>query len=124
MLSTNNRQNFTCPRCGLRQSYVLDKRTTGDGAVTRRRRECPDCGQRFTTYERVAAEADEATVLRVNAVDLADGYYWWRKDGTESWVLAEVLHRNGRFVARFFNGMNITDRPWGEWMRVELAIPA
>ena len=40
-----------CPNCGHADSRVTDSRDTG--AETRRRRECADCGARFTTYERV-----------------------------------------------------------------------
>ena len=41
-----------CPFCGASDTRVLDTRTVGDGTVVRRRRECPVCGSRFTTYER------------------------------------------------------------------------
>ncbi len=41
-----------CPFCQHRDSRVLDSRTSDDDTVVRRRRECPDCGRRFTTYER------------------------------------------------------------------------
>ena len=40
-----------CPYCG-KKSKVVDTRSAGEGI--RRRRECKACGQRFTTYERVA----------------------------------------------------------------------
>jgi len=40
-----------CPYCGNR-TKVIDSRSAGEGI--RRRRECLACGQRFTTYERVA----------------------------------------------------------------------
>ena len=42
-----------CPFCGHADSQVKDSRPTEDGAVIRRRRLCPECGGRFTTYERV-----------------------------------------------------------------------
>ncbi|MEW6524005.1 MAG: transcriptional regulator NrdR [Bacillota bacterium] len=42
-----------CPFCGYLDSRVLDTRPTDDGAVIRRRRECPGCDRRFTTYERI-----------------------------------------------------------------------
>lgn len=42
-----------CPYCQYEDSRVLDSRTGEDGAVVRRRRECPRCRRRFTTYERV-----------------------------------------------------------------------
>lgn len=42
-----------CPFCGLSDSRVLDSRPTVEGDSIRRRRECGDCGKRFTTYEKV-----------------------------------------------------------------------
>lgn len=42
-----------CPFCGYLDSRVLESRPTDDVAAIRRRRECPRCGRRFTTYERV-----------------------------------------------------------------------
>jgi transcriptional repressor NrdR len=42
-----------CPFCGFEDSQVKDSRTTDDGAAIRRRRECPECSGRFTTFERV-----------------------------------------------------------------------
>jgi transcriptional repressor NrdR len=43
-----------CPHCGQAQHKVIDTRDTGDSI--RRRRQCEQCGQRFTTYENVAAD--------------------------------------------------------------------
>jgi transcriptional repressor NrdR len=42
-----------CPYCGGLDTQVKDSRPTDDGAAIRRRRVCPDCGGRFTTFERV-----------------------------------------------------------------------
>jgi len=42
-----------CPFCGNDDSQVKDSRPTEDGAAIRRRRQCPDCGGRFTTFERI-----------------------------------------------------------------------
>lgn len=42
-----------CPHCGHDSHRVIDTRNTGD--AIRRRRQCEQCGQRFTTYEHVAA---------------------------------------------------------------------
>jgi transcriptional repressor NrdR len=42
-----------CPHCGHDQHKVIDTRDAGDSI--RRRRECRKCGQRFTSYEHVAA---------------------------------------------------------------------
>ena len=44
-----------CPFCSNVRTKVLDKREIGSGTVTRRRRECLECGKRFTTYERAEA---------------------------------------------------------------------
>jgi transcriptional repressor NrdR len=46
-----------CPYCGHQDSRVLDSRPAEEGSSIRRRRECPSCGRRFTTYERVEAPA-------------------------------------------------------------------
>ncbi len=40
-----------CPACGCVDSRVLDSRPVDDDSSIRRRRECPVCGRRFTTYE-------------------------------------------------------------------------
>ena len=42
-----------CPFCGNEESQVKDSRPTDDNATIRRRRACPSCGARFTTFERV-----------------------------------------------------------------------
>ena len=42
-----------CPYCGSLDTQVKDSRPADDSASIRRRRVCPDCGGRFTTFERV-----------------------------------------------------------------------
>ena len=42
-----------CPFCGYEDSKVINSRSCQDGAAIRRRRECQECGKRFTTYEHV-----------------------------------------------------------------------
>jgi transcriptional repressor NrdR len=42
-----------CPFCGHDDTQVKDSRPSDDGSAIRRRRFCPNCGQRFTTIERV-----------------------------------------------------------------------
>jgi transcriptional repressor NrdR len=51
-----------CPYCGGEDSQVKDSRPTEDGSSIRRRRVCPTCGGRFTTFERV--QLRELTVLK------------------------------------------------------------
>lgn len=41
-----------CPRCGCEESKVVDSRPSENNDAIRRRRECIQCGCRFTTYER------------------------------------------------------------------------
>ncbi len=54
---------MNCPFCDSK-TKVLDKRETEADTATRRRRECLDCGKRFTTYERI-----ESAVLIVRKKD-------------------------------------------------------
>lgn len=42
-----------CPYCGGLETQVKDSRPSDDHSAIRRRRVCPDCGGRFTTFERV-----------------------------------------------------------------------
>lgn len=66
-----------CPFCGELDSKVLDSRAIDDGSAIRRRRECPRCGRRFTTYERL----DEVPLIVV------------KKDGRrEAFDRNKVLH--------------------------------
>ena len=43
-----------CPSCGYSESKVVDSRPSEDDTTIRRRRECLECGHRFTTYERLS----------------------------------------------------------------------
>jgi transcriptional repressor NrdR len=51
-----------CPYCGSLDTQVKDSRPTEDASSIRRRRVCPDCGGRFTTFERV--QLRELTVVK------------------------------------------------------------
>lgn len=51
-----------CPFCGHAESQVKDSRPSEDGAAIRRRRSCPECGRRFTTFERV--QLRELTIIK------------------------------------------------------------
>ena len=42
-----------CPLCQAKETRVVDSRLAGEGFQVRRRRECGECGERFTTYEKV-----------------------------------------------------------------------
>ncbi len=51
-----------CPFCGHMESQVKDSRPSEDGGAIRRRRFCPACGGRFTTFERV--QLRELTIVK------------------------------------------------------------
>jgi transcriptional repressor NrdR len=51
-----------CPFCSHENSQVKDSRPTEDGSSIRRRRQCEDCGARFTTFERI--QLRELTVVK------------------------------------------------------------
>lgn len=51
-----------CPFCGHADSNVRETRAADDNASIRRRRECPECGARFTTFER--AQLRELMVVK------------------------------------------------------------
>ncbi len=53
-----------CPYCGGLDTQVKDSRPTDDASSIRRRRVCPDCGGRFTTFERV--QLRELMVVKKN----------------------------------------------------------
>lgn len=53
-----------CPFCGNEDTQVKDSRPAEDGASIRRRRSCPACGNRFTTFERV--QLRELTVIKTD----------------------------------------------------------
>ncbi|HEY8586227.1 MAG TPA: transcriptional regulator NrdR [Rhodanobacter sp.] len=51
-----------CPFCQYEDTRVIDSRLTDDGSTVRRRRECPQCGERFNTYEN--AELKLPTIVK------------------------------------------------------------
>lgn len=53
-----------CPFCGNMDTQVKDSRPSEDGLTIRRRRFCPECNSRFTTFERV--QLRELTVIKKN----------------------------------------------------------
>lgn len=53
-----------CPFCGCDDTQVKDSRNADDNTAIRRRRECPECGSRFTTFERI--QLRELIVIKKN----------------------------------------------------------
>ena len=70
-----------CPFCGQAKDKVVDSRESGTGDAIRRRRECLDCGRRFTSYERI----DEIPYLVIKK----DG----RREAFDRQKLLAGLHR-------------------------------
>ena len=54
--------NMRCPFCSYENSQVKDSRATEDNTSIRRRRLCPACGARFTSFERV--QLRDLTVIK------------------------------------------------------------
>ena len=54
-----------CPFCAFEESKVIDSRPTDEGERIRRRRECLNCGRRFTTYEII--ESLPIIVIKIRA---------------------------------------------------------
>ena len=64
-----------CPFCGNLEDKVVDSRESREGDVIRRRRECLDCGRRFTSYERID-EIPTWLPKRWQPRDLTARNYW------------------------------------------------
>ncbi|MCH6590055.1 MAG: transcriptional regulator NrdR [Alphaproteobacteria bacterium] len=73
-----------CPFCGHGDTQVKDSRPTEENATIRRRRYCPECGSRFTTFERV--QLRELSVIK--------------KDGEKVLFDREKLMRSLRIALR------------------------
>lgn len=60
--------NFRCPHCGEENATkVKDSRTTLDGRIIRRKRECHICEGRFNTYEVTIMPTDKYAVVKLEA---------------------------------------------------------
>ena len=55
-----------CPFCGCMESQVKDSRPSEDSSSIRRRRQCPQCGGRFTTFEYI--QSKDLIVVKKNDV--------------------------------------------------------
>lgn len=61
-----------CPFCQTDDDRVVDSRLTDEGTAIRRRRECNQCQQRFTTYERLETEDHLRVVKSDGRIELFD----------------------------------------------------
>ncbi len=55
-----------CSQCSSVDTKVIESRDVSEGEAIRRRRSCPDCGYRFTTYERI--ERPQIIVIKNNGI--------------------------------------------------------
>jgi len=60
-----------CPYCGDENTQVVDTRENEDGDTVRRRRRCPVCDKRFTTYERVELQLPQVVKKNGSRTDYA-----------------------------------------------------
>lgn len=70
LLIITEEEIMRCPKCNYTESKVIDTRPTDDGAKIRRRRECMDCGHRFTTYEKI----EETQIVVIKRDGTRQGY--------------------------------------------------
>ncbi len=79
-----------CLNCANEDTKVIDSRVAGDGVAIRRRRECPSCGFRFSTYE-------EMEILDLSVL---------KRDGSKETYSREKLDRG---IRRAFEKRPISD---------------
>lgn len=114
-----------CPFCGFLDSQVKDSRPSEDGLTIKRRRFCPDCGGRFTTYERI--EMRELFVIKkggdkrlfdpsklLKSMQLAT-----RKRPVEDEQLEEIVSRITKKLEKYGEG-EITSQAVGQLVMNEL----
>lgn len=114
-----------CPFCQHDDTRVIDSREADDGATIRRRRECPQCGERFNTFETIEIklpavvksdgrrEAFDERKLRVG-VERALHHRPVASDALDN-VMREVVRQ-----LRSVNEREVVSRLIGEWVMNEL----
>src|SRR3990172_6131986 len=114
-----------CPFCSAVNNKVIDSRLSKDEVVIRRRRECIDCGRRFTTYERV--EEIHPLVIKKNGArepfDRMKILNGLRKACEKRPISVDMLDRMTERVekqALEFDGKEIQTRVIGDWIMKEL----
>lgn len=116
-----------CPFCNVQDTKVIDSRLSGDGDQVRRRRECLECQERFTTYENI-----ELTLPRIIKQDgsremfsidkLRSGFLHALQKRVVATDLVEksinkILHK-----LRTSGDREISSQMIGEWVMDELKI--
>ena len=88
---------MNCPFCNNTDTKVVDSRETNEGKITRRRRECPKCETRFSTYE-------EVELIRLSVVKRDGCKTDYNKDKIESGI-RKALEKRPVTEERFFKLM-------------------
>lgn len=114
-----------CPFCGHNDTQVKDSRPSEDGLSIRRRRYCPECDSRFTTFERI--QSRELTVVKsdgqkrpfepgklTHSIQIAT-----RKRDVSEEVVEQIVNRIMRTLEEENDG-DITTRHIGELVMTEL----
>jgi len=107
-----------CPFCGKQETKVIDSRLASEGAQVRRRRECLDCGERFTTFE--SAELVMPRIIKSNDDKLITGIMRaLEKRPVESERVDAAISRLQHRL-RASGEREIASRQVGEWVVNEL----
>ena len=108
-----------CPFCDAEDTRVVDSRPADGGAAIRRRRECPECGNRFTTYERREAALvvlkRNGSVQPFSAAKVLRGVSYAIADRPVPPGAVENLVRDVESLAQE-NGPEITSMQIGQWV--------
>jgi len=114
-----------CPFCATPDTRVIDSRLSGDGGQVRRRRECTDCGERFTTYEH--AELNMPRVVKqdgsreaFNEEKLRSGFAkaLEKRPVTMEKIEASISHIKHRLLS--LGEREVDARKIGDWVMEEL----
>ena len=90
-----------CPYCGHLGDKVVDSRESKEGEAIRRRRECLECGKRFTSYERI----DEIPYMVVKK-DGSRERFERKKLDKVAYVRFASVYRQFRDVGEFMSELN------------------
>jgi transcriptional repressor NrdR len=108
-----------CPFCDAEDTRVVDSRPADGGAAIRRRRECAECGNRFTTYERREAALvvlkRNGSVQPFSAAKVLRGVSYAIADRPVPPGAVENLVRDVESFAQE-NGPEITSEQIGQWV--------
>ena len=114
-----------CPFCGATDTRVIDSRLAGDGSQVRRRRECVNCKERYTTFE--SAELDLPRIVKrdgrreVFSVEkLRNGIEHAIEKRAVSPDQVEQIIDHIRLLSLTFGDREIPANQLGEWVMTEL----